>query len=317
MYDGKDEKEVEKVLSVSEVIEEELTAENEALIDGFLIKKRKEIVLVLAQKEKMSHGELAKAVDTSIASLSNILARFEKFSLDLIGSKSEGKYRYYYLTGMCRKYLNNRNQTEYEQQNMKVVQYETTQLLQKIKASLAQYIEWCGEDYVLELSEGLIERMYCRNIISNENERVIDDFIINCEKLLLYNYEIYSLEIIELLEDKHLQSWLTKILDKFEGFRPILIRWNQEEDIAQIYKMLESAIEKVYQVKEKHGKLIGLSEQGDELLATVFHIVKNMEACEEKDINDCFMRFMAGNKLLSGFMTHLIVKYDKKKEECI
>lgn len=85
-----------------------------------------------------------------------------------------------------------------------------------------QYIEWFGDDYILELSEGLVERMYCRNIIRNEKERVIDDIIINCEKLLLYNDEIYSFEIMKLLEDKHLQNWFTKILDKFESFRTII-----------------------------------------------------------------------------------------------
>lgn len=301
-----------------------LEEKNEVLIDDFLVKKRKEIIFALAQKRRMSHGELAQAVGTSIASLSNILVKFERFNdeykIKLVDSESEGKYRYYFLTEMCRRYLDNRNQIEYEQQNIKVVQYETAQLLQKVKTSLAQYKEWCEDDYTVELSEGLIERMYCKNIVRNEKERVIDDIIINCEKLLLHDYETYSLEIINLLEDKHLQNWFTKILDKFEGFRLVLMDWNREENIMQIYNMLESAVESAYKAfgkKEKNGWQEGTLEEGHELFSTVFYIIKSIEFQKAEDINDCFMCFMAGNKYLSGFMTHLIMKYYKKREECI
>ena len=50
-----------------------LSEEVKELIDDFISRKRKQILIALYPKRKLSQGELAKAVGTSTASLANIL----------------------------------------------------------------------------------------------------------------------------------------------------------------------------------------------------------------------------------------------------
>lgn len=59
----------EIVLEDNAIYNEEIEKE----ITDFLSKKRKAIIYKLSENKKLSHKELAEAVETSVASLSNIL----------------------------------------------------------------------------------------------------------------------------------------------------------------------------------------------------------------------------------------------------
>lgn len=266
-----------------------------------------DIVVALDKKKKLFHGELAKEVCTSAASLSNILVKFDEFEYKLIGSESEGKFRYYYLTELCKKYLACCNQESVTQETVKIVQHEILQIKQQIKNALKGFQEIYEDGWELELEDALINRIECRKTIDNEAEQLVDIFVIGAEKLLLYNYDDHSVMILQMLsQNSILQGRITRLWEHCEAFRPILEAWDNE-DYVQVYDQLSSIIESC---RQKKG-----TAQENKLFSEIDRILKQVEKYEQRDIIRCFMWYMAGNKALSAFIAQLISK--DQKEKCI
>lgn len=302
-------------MQAENVIREVIDDNAKRSISNFLTKKRNEIVNVLVDKKMLSHGELAEAVNTSPASLSNILLKFDNFEYKLIDSKTEGKFRYYYVTDLCKKYIDSCTQEGICIENAKIIQHETLQLVQQVKSSLVQFQCIYQDDWEFEFDDALFARINCQKISPKESESLVDLFVIGVEKLLLYDYETHVAMALKLLEvNSILQTRLTKLLDKFDVFRTMLQDWNKGDNIIEIYDQLETVIKMYYQ-KEKNEVRSQYIDENSELFTTVCYILKHIEFRDRQDISDCFMRFMAGNNALSGYMAQTITN-NCKEEEC-
>ena len=145
----------------------------------------KEIVLILAENDRLSQGELASATNTTPPSISNIMLRFDEFKYCLIKSSSEGKYRYYSITDLCKRYLYERNRINIDIEKSKNEQRDIAQLVKQMKMSMDAFRSECDEEWEIEFDDGINDRINCKKIEKNKKERLIDQFIVSTERLIL------------------------------------------------------------------------------------------------------------------------------------
>mgnify|MGYP001037233265 FL=1 len=275
-------------------------------ISSFLTKSRMDVILTLAGNRKLNHGDLATALSTSVASLSNRLVKFNNFEYKLIDSNYEGKFRYYFLTDLCKRYLESCNQDQDIHENIKIVQHEELQLKQKINDVLEEIKSLYEDEWEIELEDALLERMECQDIRSSKGEELADEFIIGIEKLLLYDSEKYSMMILEMLaQNSILQARLTRFMERFEAFIPILKAGNNEENLIGVFDRLANIV-RTYRRSQEEKEQKTDESQEDKLFDSICFIIKRIEHLDKQDINNWFMRYMAGNKVLSAFMTQII-----------
>ncbi len=294
------------MLPEEEIYQEALDEACKQKISSFLTKSRMDVIVALAGNKKLNHGELANVLSTSVASLSNRLVKFEEFDYKLLDSKSEGKYRYYFLTDLCKKYLESLDRDNATQENVKIIQHEVLQLKQQLKNVLEEFKNLYEDEWEIELEDALIERIECREIKSSEGEKLVDDFIIGIEKLLLYDYDNYSIMVLQMLSKNNiLQARITRFMEQYEAFLPVLEAWKDEENYMHVYDKLGNIVKLYRQSKEDKEKQVDIPEE-DKLFCKISYILKQIEYLDKQSINDWFMRYMAGNKALSAFMAQII-----------
>ena len=294
-----------------------LSEEQRKALNDFLIKKRKEIVYTVAENRMISHGGLAREINTTPASLSNILLKFDDFKYKLIDSKQEGKYRYYYITDLCRAYLDECTQNDINLEQDKIIQQDIGRLIQQVKMSLEEIKKNGEEEWEVELDDALIARLDCKRIEKNKKEQLIDQFIIGIEQLILYDYQKYSSMALKLLEQNSiLREHFVRLLNKFDSFFSILQEWKNGDDTIEVYNQLESKVLECYRRHEQlkmNEDVVGENES--ELTRAMSHILEHLEFQNKRDINDCFMRFLAGNKALSGYLAQTVWNTYKERDE--
>lgn len=296
------------MLPEEEIFQDTLDEECKQKISGFLTKSRMDVIKALAGNKNLNHGELANMLSTSVASLSNRLVKFSEFEYKLLDSKSEGKFRYYFLTDLCKKYLESCNQDNATQEKAKIIQHEVLQLMQKLKNTLEEFKCLYEEDWEIELDDALIERIECRQIKSSKGEELVDDFIIVIEKLLLYDYDNYSITVLQMMSQNNiLQARITRFMEQYEAFIPILTAENSEENLIHIFGKLADIVKRYQLPEENKAELPDLYKE-EKLFSKISYILKQVEHLDKQSINDWFMRYTAGNKVLSAFMAQMISK---------
>ncbi len=275
-------------------------------ISSFLTKSRMDVIRELYKNKKLNHGELADALSTSVASLSNRLVKFEEFDYKLLDSSYEGKFRYYCLTDLCKSYLESLTKDNSTQENVKIVQHEVLQLKQQLKAVLEQLQNLYEDEWEIELEDALIERIDCRDIVSSEGEKLVDDFIIGIEKLLLYDYASHSVMVLQLLSQNNiLQARITRFMELFELFIPVLEEWKNEENYIRVLDKLGKLVTSYRLSKETSTAGQADVHEEDALFSRISYMLERIENLDKQSINDWFMRYMAGNKVLSAFMAQI------------
>lgn len=275
-------------------------------ISSFLTKSRLDVIEALVGNKRLNHGELANAISTSVASLSNRLVKFDEFEYKLLDSKSEGKFRYYFLTDLCKRYLESCDRDNATQENVKIIQHEVLQLKQQLKDILEEFKNLYEDEWEIELDDALIERIECRQIKSSKGEKLVDDFIIIIEKLLLYDYDDYSIMVLQMLSQNNiLQARITRFMEQFDVFIPILEAGNNEENLIHIFGELANVVKLYRRSKEDRVEQVEKPEE-DKLFSKISYILERIEHLDKQSINDWFMRYMAGNKALSAFMAQII-----------
>lgn len=282
-----------------------ISEEVKELIDDFISRKRKQILIELYPKRKLSQGELAKAVGTSTASLANILLNFEGFRYPLLESESEGKRRYYSLSRLGRDYIENCRRQEKKEEKRKIVR-DSSQMLQKAKACLAEF-QALEENWEFELEEALLARIECRKIISNERQRAVDDFLKSIEHVLTYDYENQLLNVLKIMDRNNiLQIRLSQFIDKFDLFRPVLEAWENGFDVLQLYELLDAAISD--DQNSTYAEDLHWTEEYDRLVEGISYVTEKAAGEEMQVLYECFQSFLAGNQVLSGFLAREIYK---------
>ena len=284
-----------------------LSGEVKELIDEFISKKRKQILIELYPKRKLSQGELAKAVETSTASLANILLNFESFKYPLLESESEGKRRYYSLSRLGRDYIENCRRQEKKEEKGKIVR-DSSQMLQKAKACLGEF-QALEENWEFELEEALLDRIECRKIISNESQKAVDEFLKSIEYVLTYDYENQLLNVLRFMDgNKILQVRMSRFIDKFDLFRPVLEAWENGFDALQLYELLDAVISNDQKRGRTYAEALHWTEEYDRLTEGISYVMEKTVGEEMQVLYECFQSYLAGNQVLSGFLARAIYK---------
>ena len=284
-----------------------LSGEVKELIDEFISKKRKQILIELYPKRKLSQGELAKAVETSTASLANILLNFESFKYPLLESESEGKRRYYSLSRLGRDYIENCRRQEKKEEKGKIVR-DSSQMLQKAKACLGEF-QALEENWEFELEEALLDRIECRKIISNESQKAVDEFLKSIEYVLTYDYENQLLNVLRFIDgNKILQVRMSRFIDKFDLFRPVLEAWENGFDALQLYELLDAVISNDQKRGRTYAEALHWTEEYDRLTEGISYVMEKTVGEEMQVLYECFQSYLAGNQVLSGFLAREIYK---------
>lgn len=294
------------MLPEEEIYQEALDEVCKQRISSFLTKSRMDVIEALIGNRKLNHGELANALSTSVASLSNRLVKFEEFDYKLLDSKYEGKFRYYFLTDLCKRYLESLDRDNATQEEVKIIQHEVFQLKQQLKDILEEFKSLYEDEWEIELEDALIERIECREIKRSAGEKLVDDFIIGIEKLLLYDYDNYSIMVLQMLSQNNiLQARITRFMEQYEAFMPVLEEWRDEDNYIHVYDKLGKIVKLYRQSKEDKAEQADIPKE-DKLYSKISCILKQIEYFDKQSINEWFMRYMAGNKALSAFMAQII-----------
>ena len=283
-------------------------------ITEFLTKKRKAIIYELARNKKLSHGELADAVGTSVASLSNILIRFEQFRYKLIDSITSGKYRYYFLTELGKTYVKIWHEDEKKNESKTVIQHEAVRLMQEAKECLEMFQRVYEDDWEMQLDDALIMRMNYYGVLEGESKILVDKFLEDIEKILLSEDETFIDKILKLLSNNAiLQGRLAQFMDKFAPFAFLLTALKEEENTLQIYELLEAVIEKNLIVARTCSEKLGWSDEYDKISVAICEIVDHVKGKSTQNIYECFCQYLAGNKALSAFLASVTRRTFERK----
>lgn len=289
----------------------ELSEEVKELIDDFISKKRKQVMLELYPNRKLSQGELAKVVNTSTASLANILLNFEGFKYPLLESESEGKRRYYYLSRLGRDYIENCRRQEKKEEKGKIVR-DSSQMLQKAKACLDEF-KVLQENWEFELEEALLDRFECKKIILDESQRAVDDFLKSIEYVLTYDYDDQILNVLRFMGgNKILQVRMSRFIEKFDLFRPVLEAWENGFDALQLYELLDAVISKDQDRGKTYAEVLRWTDEYDRLAEGISYVAEKTEGEAMQVLYECFQRYLAGNQVLSGFLAREIYNVQKR-----
>lgn len=280
-------------------------------IGGFLTKKRCKIMECLYNNEKLSQGELAVAVGTSVASLSNILLRFEMFKHKLLDSSSEGKRRYYYLTDLGKKYYLDIYRKEVLLESENIISRESFLIMQNAKETLNNIIEAYSDKWERIMDDVLISCIDYREARLNEGNKDFKVFLNSVEKVLLCDYENYSVELMKLFASNNiLLERFEEFLDKFEAYQPLLQAVQDGFDELQLCCFLETVLGcEQSKAQDYIIKLQWCEQKYNKLVEAIMDVAKHMREKDENQIYDYFNMFMAGNQMLSAILTKEICRY--------
>lgn len=276
-------------------------------IESFLTKKRRAVLEVLYPDEILNHGELANAVDTSATSLSNILYKFTYYKYALLKGSPDGKYCYYSLTELGKEYIKNCHGEKGETTG-KIIYCEASQMMVKVQESLIQLQNLYRDDeWQIVLEDALIARIECQIISQNESEKIVDDFLYNVETVLLYDYENYIIQILDILKvSSILQRRLSRFIEKFELFIPLLIELERGFDVFQLFDFLDGIIFDKDEVVHKYIEKLHWEKEFDELLEGIHYLADCTRGKKMCELYNIFNRFLANNQAISAFMAREI-----------
>lgn len=288
-------------------------------IASFLTKKRRQIMQILYTRGRMSNGELANAVGTSVASLSNILLKFESFQYRLIDGKNEGKHRYYVLTDLGMEFIQDESQKNVAQKE-NIVFRDAFLAIQQMKNSLRKIQDKMGEKWEWALDNALISCISYGQFPTDQDED-IDDYFQFVEKALLNDYENGMWGVMkEVCKNPILSERMVQFLDKFESLRPLLSeKENGQINDLQLYEFLG----KVIDISDGEEANLGIYAEGYHLkeeqiglLAEFVNDVIVFTAKKEKDeIYNLLNKFTAGYENLSAFMAIQIDNRHKRDSQ--
>lgn len=297
----------------SDIYNEEI----ERNISYFMSKKRRQIVETLYDKKRLSQGELAQEIQSSAASLSNILLHFEMFQYRLLDSESDGKRRYYFLTGLGKAFVQNVYRNKQDNKAGNVISHESFQDMQSIMSCLETIKNKYEDKWEITLEDVLLAGIKFWDVQIEDGEKEIDNFLYSIERVLVEDYENYSVRIMKLVySNAILLDRMEQFLSIFEIFIPILKVWWKGFDPLQMYNFLE------YTVTGDRGKAEQFIQQFqwedrqfDKFSEWLQQTIKSIGKKDESEVYRYFNRFLAGDLTLSAILTKEVCAVNKMMKE--
>ena len=102
-------------------------------ISNFVIRKRKQVMMTLWAEDELTQGDLAKRIDSTVISLSNILLRFDNFKYKLLEYDNRGVRKYISLSQTGILYMQFLNHEDTSSTNEKIIPADHAYLLQEAR----------------------------------------------------------------------------------------------------------------------------------------------------------------------------------------
>ncbi len=181
-------------------------------------------------------------------------------------------------------------------------------MLQKAKECLGEF-QVLEEDWEFELEEALLDRIECRKIKANESQKAVDEFLKSIEYVLTYDYENQIMNILGFMDgNKILRVRMSRFIDIFDLFRPVLEAWENGFDALQLYELLDAVISNEQKRGRTYAEALNWTEEYDRLAEGISYVTKKAAGEELQVLYECFQSFLAGNQVLSGFLAREIYK---------
>lgn len=289
-----------------------LTEKDLKEIELFLSKKRQQVVETLYEKKSLSQGELAEAIDTSTASLANILLKFRNFKYKLLDSQGEGKRRYYFLTNLGKTYLENYCKDKRNIDDEKVIYGDSFRTMQIVEDSFFN-LKKSYEDRWETLLDDVLTACIKYHLTDDDEVEEVNEFLFNVERALIDNYENCSVEILSLVSTNSiLLDRLEKFFDMFGMISPLLQKWNDGIDRLIIYDYIENLLTDNEDRLEENELQFSEKERGNlkNMMSNIVNKVRN-----KQEIYRLCNRITAGNQELSAYLTKEIYRKQKNERE--
>lgn len=218
-----------------------LTEEQISEISEFAVRKREQIMGILWESGELTQGDLAQRVNSTPTSMSNILLKFDQFKYKLLCCESRGTRKYYSLSDMgafYMQYLNNRKTDKGD-----IVFASDLYLFQEAKNSIKYFKDKAEDDNEILMEDALLRLCYgIENESSWEDIDAFQKYIYSIEKLLLLGNEVYFERAMRLMESEILRKRVDQFLEGFYLLRPILDLLEEQDNILDVYDMVEFAV---------------------------------------------------------------------------
>lgn len=283
-----------------------LTEDQISEISEFAVRKREQIMRILWDNGELTQGDLAQRVNSTPTSMSNILLKFDRFKYKLLCCESRGIRKYYSLsdTGLFyMQYLNNRKMDKGD-----IVFANDLYLLQEAKNSINYFKDKADGDNEILMEDALLRLCYgIDNESSWEDIDVFLKYIYSIEKLLLLGNEVYFERAMSLMESEILRKRVDQFLEGFYLLRPILDLLEDQDNILDVYDMMEFAVkgaeEDVSRIARESGWNISCAH-----IVQFFRRIKQVGK-SRKHIFKMIMGYLPDKAELSAMITQLICTY--------
>lgn len=273
------------------LINEQMSRE---IADFLLPLKRSALVDTLDEEGELSQGELALKIDSSAASLANIMVRFEQFKYPLLEVKIAGKYRLYSLSEIGKAYMRQIKERADQKDDSRPLESVDGELLRKAEASVHEFGRRQArqsESWQTRFDEAMMRRIYgMGDRLDEESEQWVDQYLECLERLTLQESEGTLDKAMKLLQNPILKDRVGKYMDRFAHFLPVLEGLRNRKRSFKLLKGLEA----VFTGKDKETctellKASGLKElECDKLWDTAVSLKKCVAWCSEEEIHQYF-----------------------------
>lgn len=218
-----------------------LTEDQISEISEFAVRKREQIMRILWENGELTQGDLAQRVNSTPTSMSNILLKFDQFKYKLLCCESRGIRKYYSLSdtgAFYMRYLNNKRMDKRD-----IVNANDLYLFQEAKNSIKYFRDKADGDNEILMEDALLRLCYgIDNESSWEDIDVFLKYIYSIEKLLLLENEVYFERAMRLMESEILRKRVDQFLEGFYLLRPILDLLEDQDNILDVYDMMDFAV---------------------------------------------------------------------------
>lgn len=279
-------------------------------IHDFLIaKKRRTIIYTLAENGAMTQGELAAAIQSTVTSLCNIIKAFEKLDYPLFEVERVGKYRRYKLSALGWDYVNGAPTSHVRKPAGGILDITDQRILEDAEKSLNMFKERNVDgDWQKKLDEALRRRVSSGELLDNESEQFVDQYLRCIELLSIYDKQEAFAQALDLLTNDIHRSRIEDFMDRFEPFVPVLRYFKDGEDAFTMCMLLQFA----FAMREEAAAqtyITAVGWKGNEyarLKKVIPGLVSYIRGFSEKDIAQYLGKLLPDEGLLCSYLAKIL-----------
>lgn len=209
-------------------------------INAFVIRKRKDVILTLFRVGELSQKDLAATINSSPASLANILCKMFDFFYPLLKCRSVGKQRYYSLTALGQEYagiISEEKTTPISESWKK----EEKNLIQNGEMCLRELQELSPDGWECVMDDILLLYFLRGDKVSADEYKAIESvagFLEVVETAILNGYDTAQYKLMEHIQNSILKKRIEEVLNDFIPFIFVLNNMKNEQNIYKFYDLV-------------------------------------------------------------------------------